>query len=203
MTGLALGAIYVLSALGLSLIFGMLNIVSFAHGAFFMVGAYVGAVGLTHTGSFALAVMSAFAAGYGIGALSERLLVRRLYGQGINYPLLLTFGLAYVLVDVVRMIFGREGTTVATPAVLRGAIDLGFGTFPIYRVFLIVFTACLLSITWFAIERTNWGLIIRARVARFLHFANPWHRRLACLAYHIRPRNRACRPGRNSCRPDP
>jgi branched-chain amino acid transport system permease protein len=79
----------------------MLNIVSFAHGAFFMVGAYVGAVVLTQTGSFALAVISAFAAGYGIGALSERLLVRRLYGQGINYPLLLTFGLAYVLVDIV------------------------------------------------------------------------------------------------------
>ncbi len=162
MTGLALGAIYVLSALGLSLIFGMLNIVSFAHGAFFMVGAYVGAAVLTQTGSFAAAVISAFAAGYVAGALSERLLVRRLYGQGINYPLLLTFGLAYVLVDVVRMIFGREGTTVATPAVLRGAIDLGFGAFPIYRVFLIVFTACILSITWFAVERTNWGLIIRA-----------------------------------------
>ena len=162
MTGLALGAIYVLSALGLSLIFGMLNIVSFAHGAFFMVGAYVGAAVLTQTGSFAAAVISAFAAGYVAGALSERLLVRRLYGQGINYPLLLTFGLAYVLVDVVRMIFGREGTTVATPAVLRGAIDLGFGAFPIYRVFLIVFTGSVLSITWFAIERTNWGLIIRA-----------------------------------------
>jgi branched-chain amino acid transport system permease protein len=162
MTGLALGAIYVLSALGLSLIFGMLNIVSFAHGAFYVVGAYVGAAVLTLTGSFVAAVISAFAAGYVAGALSEWLLVRRLYGQGINYPLLLTFGLAYVLVDVVRMIFGREGTTVATPAVLRGAIDLGFGAFPIYRVFLIVFTACILSITWFAIERTNWGLIIRA-----------------------------------------
>src|SRR5258708_8645522 len=161
MTGLALGAIYVVSARGFSLIFGMLHIVSLAPGAFFMIGAYVGAAVLAQTGSFAAAVISAFAAGYVAGALSERLLVRRLYGQGINYPLLLTFGLAYVLVDVVRMIFGREGTTVATPAVLRGAIDLGFGTFPIYRVFLIVFTACLLSITWFAIERTNWGLIIR------------------------------------------
>lgn len=160
--GLALGSIYVLLAVGLTLIFGLLNVVNFSHGAFYMLGAYMGYVALGLTGSFTLAVLIAALAGAGLGALFERFLIRRLYGKGIDYPLLLTFGAAYVIVDAVRWIFGREGVHVDTPEALATVIDLGFGPLPAYRVFLVVFCAVLMTLLWLLLERTRWGLVIRA-----------------------------------------
>src|SRR6058998_1447468 len=106
-TGLALGAIYVLLAVGLSLIFGMLTVVNFAHGAFFMLGAYVGLLAAEKTGSFWLALLIAPVVVGAIGMLAERWLIRPLYGRGIDYPLLLTFGLAYMMVEGVRILWGK------------------------------------------------------------------------------------------------
>jgi branched-chain amino acid transport system permease protein len=97
-----------------------------------------------------------------IGLLCERFLVRPLYGRGIDYPLLLTFGLSYVLIDVMRFVFGIEGLPSSTPAALRGAVDLGFGHFPLYRLFLIGATAVIVLVLWLFIEKTRYGLIIRA-----------------------------------------
>src|ERR1700752_4730986 len=105
-TGLALGAIYVLFAIGMSLIFGMLTVVNFAHGAFYMLGAYLGLFLLGETGNFWLCLVLAPIGIALLGMLTEWLLIRRLYGRGIDYPLLLTFGLAYVFVEVVRILFG-------------------------------------------------------------------------------------------------
>src|SRR2546430_590134 len=105
-TGLALGAIYVLLAVGLSLIFGMLTVVNFAHGAFFMVGAYVGYSMYQYLPNFWLCLVGVPIATACFGIVVERFLVRRLYGRGIDYPLLLTFGLAYVMVELVRVLFG-------------------------------------------------------------------------------------------------
>jgi len=85
-----------------------------------------------------------------------------LYGRGIDYPLLLTFGLSYVLTDLMRFVFGIEGLPSSTPAALRGAVDLGFGHFPLYRLFLIVATAVIVLALWLFIEKTRYGLIIRA-----------------------------------------
>lgn len=161
-TGLALGAVYVLVAVGLSLIFGLLTIVNFAHGAFFMFGAYAGIWTLEHSGSFLAACAAAILTSGLIGAVSERWLIRPLYGRGIDYPLLLTFGIAYVLVDAARLLFGRQGHSVEIPEILQGGVDLGFGYFPLYRLALIGITLLLLSALWFAIERTRWGLVIRA-----------------------------------------
>src|SRR6266849_6317598 len=90
-TGLALGAIYVLVAVGLSLIFGMLTVVNFAHGAFYMVGAYTGAYLFALTGNFWVSLVITPLVVGSIGLLAERVLVRPLYGRGIDYPLLLTF----------------------------------------------------------------------------------------------------------------
>ena len=101
-TGVALGAVYALLAIGLSLIFGMLTVVNFAHGAFFMMGAFLGVYFLGLTGSFVLGLMIAPLVVGSMGLLAERFLVRPLYGRGIDYPLLLTFGLSYVLIDVAR-----------------------------------------------------------------------------------------------------
>jgi len=162
MTGIALGAVYALLAIGLSLIFGMLTVVNFAHGAFFMVGAFLGVYSMALTGSFWFSLLLVPLATGAIGLVCERFLVRPLYGRGIDYPLLLTFGLSYVMVDVMRAAFGIEGMPSSTPADLRGAVDLGFGHFPLYRLFLIAATAVIVLGLWLFIEKTRYGLIIRA-----------------------------------------
>lgn len=161
-TGIALGALYALLAIGLSLIFGMLTVVNFAHGAFYMVGAFLGVYFLGLTGNFWLSlVMTPLAVG-AIGLITERFLVRPLYGRGIDYPLLLTFGLSYVMIEAMRVLFGIEGVPTSTPVQLRGAVDLGIGFFPLYRLFLIGATAVVILVLWLFIEKTRYGLIIRA-----------------------------------------
>ena len=162
MTGIALGAVYALLALGLSLIFGMLTIVNFAHGAFFMVGAFLGVYFLGVTGSFWFSLLLTPLAVGTLGMVVEKFLVRPLYGRGIDYPLLLTFGLSYVMVEAMRVLFGIEGVPTSTPAALRGAVNLGFGFFPLYRLFLIGATAAVVLGLWLLIEKTRYGLIIRA-----------------------------------------
>ena len=162
LTGLALGAVYALLAIGLSLIFGMLTVVNFAHGAFFMVGAFLGVYFLTVTGSFWFSLVLTPIAVGAIGLLCERFLVRPLYGRGIDYPLLLTFGLSYVLIEAMRVVFGIDGLPTSTPAELRGAVNVGFGMFPLYRLFLIAATAVIVLALWLFIEKTRYGLIIRA-----------------------------------------
>jgi len=160
--GVSLGSIYVLVGVGLSLIFGLLTIVNFAHGALFMVGAYVGTYVFLKTGNFWLCLVAVPLATGFIGLVAERLLIRPLYGRGPDYPLLLTFGLAYVLMDVVRMLFGVQGERFDTPEALQGAVDIGVGMFPLYRLVLIAFTAALMLALWLFIEKTRFGLIIRA-----------------------------------------
>lgn len=161
-TGIALGALYALLAIGLSLIFGMLTVVNFAHGAFYMVGAFLGVYFLSLTGNFWLSLVLTPLAVGALGLLTERFLVRPLYGRGTDYPLLLTFGLSYVLIEAMRVVFGIEGLPSTTPEALRGAVNLGFGYFPKYRLFLIAATAVIVLGLWLFIEKTRYGLIIRA-----------------------------------------
>lgn len=161
-TGLALGSIYVLVGVGLSLVFGLLTIVNFAHGAFFMVGAYVGVFVFARTGNFWICMAVVPLITGAIGLLVERFLVRPLYGRGIDYPLLLTFGLAYVLMDLARMMFGVQGEQFDTPELLQGAVDIGVGMFPLYRLFLIGVTTVVLLALWLFLEKTRFGLIVRA-----------------------------------------
>jgi branched-chain amino acid transport system permease protein len=161
-TGIALGAIYALLALGLSLIFGMLTVVNFAHGAFFMVGAFIGLYFMGLTGNFWFSlVLTPLAVGC-IGLVTERFLVRPLYGRGMDDPLLLTFGLSWVLIEAMRVLFGIEGLPSSTPPELRGAVDLGIGFFPKYRLFLIAATAVVVLALWLFLEKTRYGLIVRA-----------------------------------------
>ncbi len=161
--GLILGSLYVLLALGLSIIFGMLGIINFAHGAFFMLGAYV-AYSLTAyvVPNFWVAlivvplVMAAF------GAACEMIFLRRLYDLPPLYIMLFTFGLMLLLQDVVRMIFGSMGVPFNTPGVLSGAVNLGFMYYPKYRLFLIGVTALTSLGIWLFLTRTRLGSLIRA-----------------------------------------
>ena len=161
-TGLVLGMIFVLLAVGLSLIFGLLTVVNFAHGSFFMLGAYFGFFLLGFTKNFWLALVVAPLMVGAFGLLVERFLIRPLYGRSIDDPLLLTFGLSLVLVEAARLIWGKIGLTFDAPPALAGTVSLGFTYFPAYRIFVIAVTALVLLALWFFLERTDLGLIIRA-----------------------------------------
>ena len=161
-TGLVLGMIYVLLAIGLSLIFGLMTVVNFAHGALFMLGAYFGVFVLTYTRSFWIALIVAPLMVGALGLLMERFLIRRLYGRSPDDPLLLTFGLSLILVEGVKLLWGKIGLTLDPPRALAGAVNLGFMSFPAYRIFLIGVTVAVLIGLYFFLGRTNIGLIIRA-----------------------------------------
>jgi branched-chain amino acid transport system permease protein len=161
-TGLVLGMFFVLLAIGLSLIFGLMTVVNFAHGSLYMLGAYVGFFLLGLTKNFWLSLVIAPLIVGTFGLLIERFLIRRLYGRSADDPLLLTFGLSLILVEAVRLIWGKIGLTFDPPRALGGALNLGFMNFPAYRLFVIGVTAFVLVGLWLFLERTNVGLIIRA-----------------------------------------
>src|SRR5882724_11411918 len=122
--------LFVLLAIGLSLIFGLMTVVNFAHGSLYMLGAYFGFFLLGLTGSFWLSLVIAPLMVGTLGLGVERFMVRRLYGRSIDDPLLLTFGLSLVLIEAVRIIWGKIGLTFDPPRSLMGAVNLGFMTFP-------------------------------------------------------------------------
>jgi branched-chain amino acid transport system permease protein len=161
-TGLVLGGIFVLLAIGLSLIFGLMTVVNFSHGALYMLGAYFGYVLLTRTGSFTVALVLAPALVGAFGLLVERFLIRPLYGRSPDDPLLLTFGLSLVIVETARLIWGKIGLPLDPPTALSGAVNLGFTYFPTYRLFVLAVTAAVLVALWLFLEKTNVGLLIRA-----------------------------------------
>jgi branched-chain amino acid transport system permease protein len=163
LVGLINGSFYALLSLGLSVIFGMLNIVNFAHGALYMMGAFGAYFLLTLFGVnywFAL-LLSPLAIG-AVGALVERLLLRRLTGLDPLYSLLLTFGLALVIQGLFQNYFGASGLPYAMPHALSGAVNVGFMFLPIYRAWVIVFSAVVCFATWFLIEKTRLGAYLRA-----------------------------------------
>ncbi|WP_158813548.1 branched-chain amino acid ABC transporter permease [Methylocapsa sp. S129] len=163
LVGLINGSFYALLSLGLSVIFGMLNIVNFAHGALYMMGAFaayflLNLLGLNYWFALVLAplIVGAF------GALLERVLLRRLAGLDPLYSLLLTFGLALVIQGLFQNFFGSSGLPYAMPSQLTGATNLGFMFLPIYRGWVVVFSAVVCFSTWFLIEKTRLGAYLRA-----------------------------------------
>ena len=161
-TGLVLGGILVLMAIGLSLIFGLMTVVNFAHGALYMLGAYFAFTVLALTKSFWAALILAPLIVGTLGLLIERFLIRRLYGRSPDDPLLLTFGLSLVLVETVKVFWGKLGLTLDSPREMASAVNLGFMNFPVYRLFVIAVTAVVLVGLWLFLEKTNVGLIVRA-----------------------------------------
>jgi branched-chain amino acid transport system permease protein len=159
--GLQIGLVYVLLAIGLSLIFGLMTVVNFAHGAFFMFGAYMGLFMMGLTGNFWVSLVFVPLATGLLGLVVEKYTVRPLYGRDLNYPLLLTFGLQFVMVESVRLIWGTTGFPFDTPSALMGPVNLGFALFPRYRIFVIVVTVIIIFLLWVFLEKTSLGLIIR------------------------------------------
>ena len=161
--GLVNGGFYALLALGLSIIFGMLRIVNFAHGATYMLGAFVAYYGAlyVHLPFFAALFVAPVLVGI-LGLVLETLLLRRLYDVDPLYNLLFTFAVVLMLEDGMRLAAGALGSPYETPALLAGAVNLGFVEYPTYRLFVIVVCALVCGATYFVIERSPLGARIRA-----------------------------------------
>jgi branched-chain amino acid transport system permease protein len=160
--GLSLGAIYAMMASGLSLIFGLMRVVNFAHGSFYMLGAYTLVYLISLIGNFWVCLIAAPIIIGLIGVLIEITGIRPLYGTEEFNPLLLTLGLNYVFVDVIRILFGLGGIGSSVPKGLTGMVNLGFLMFPKYRFFMIVAGAVVLFLVWLFINKTNIGMVVRA-----------------------------------------
>jgi len=161
--GLINGAFYAVLSLGLALIFGLLNIINFSHGAQYMMGAFVAWLLLTYAGAgywVALAVAPVLVAVVGI--IIERTMLSRLYKLDHLYGLLLTFGLALIIEGAFRQLYGISGMPYAVPKELAGGWNLGFMYLPIYRGWVVLASAVLCLGTWFAIEKTKLGAYLRA-----------------------------------------
>jgi len=165
LNGFVYSMLLFLLALGLSLTFGLLRVVNLAHGAFFLIGAYVGLSTWQYTQSFWLAVLVAPLCTAVIGGLLEKLWLQRFYVRNELDQVILTFGFALVFADLMKMIWGKEIRGMPTPAALSGAVDFGSISFPSYRLVLIAVGVGLFLLTWLAIERTRIGALIRASVA--------------------------------------
>lgn len=161
--GLALGSFYVLLSLGLTIIFGMLGVVNFAHGALYMLGAYCAyTLAQVYPGTFWMALILAPLIVGLVGIVMEFTLLRRLYDLPHFYNLLLTFGLMIFIEEFIQIIYSPMGKPFNTPKEFLGSFNLGFMLFPKYRLFILVVTAFLAGGLWLFIGKTKLGAIIRA-----------------------------------------
>jgi len=163
MLGLVNGSFYALLSLGLAIIFGLLRVVNFAHGAFYMLGALAAYLMLTWLGInywFAL-LLGPLVVGL-LGVILERLFLRRLYNLDPLYGLLLTFGFALIAEGLTQQEFGSSGMSYPVPNALSGVVNLGFMVLPIYRLWVIVASLAVCFVTWFVIECTSLGATLRA-----------------------------------------
>jgi branched-chain amino acid transport system permease protein len=161
--GLINGSFYALLSLGLAVIFGLLNIINFSHGAQYMMGAFVAWMLLTYTGInywWALLIVPLVVGASGV--VIERLMISRLYHLDHLYGLLLTFGLALIIQGLFRNQYGVSGLPYSIPAELSGGTNLGFMFLPNYRGWVIVASVVVCFATWFAIEKTRLGAYLRA-----------------------------------------
>jgi branched-chain amino acid transport system permease protein len=161
--GLINGSFYALLSLGLAVIFGMLNIINFAHGTQYMMGAFAAFFLLQYGGlNYWVALVVAPVVVGAAGIVIERLFLQWLYQLDHLYGLLLTFGLALIIEGIFRNYFGSSGLPYRVPALLRGGQNLGFMFLPNYRAWVVVFSLGVCLATWFVIERTKLGAYLRA-----------------------------------------
>ena len=166
--GLINGSFYAMLSLGLAVIFGLLNIINFTHGAQYMMGAFCAwfllnkaVIGDTGIGYWPALIIGPIAVG-AFGMLIERTMLARLYKLDHLYGLLLTFGLALIIQGVFRNEFGSSGLPYQIPAILQGGVNLGFMFLPIYRGWVIIASLIVCLATWYVIERTKLGSYLRA-----------------------------------------
>jgi len=163
--GMVYGMLLFLVSSGLTLVFGMMGILNIAHAAFYMLGAYLAYTTVAATGSFWLSLLVAPIVVGLLGAAVERGLLRRIHRYGHAYELLLTFGLFYMMAEAVRWIWGNYTLQVPTPELLTGSIPLLGSQYPVYRLFILAFSALICLAMAGVLLRTRVGIIIRSAVA--------------------------------------
>jgi branched-chain amino acid transport system permease protein len=162
--GLTLGALLVLVAMGLTIIFGALGVINFAHGAFYMIGAYAAYMAFNSTHSFVLAIVAGAAVALLLGVVIERGLIRYYYKRPHEDQILATFGMGIIIVEAVRAYFGGIAQRVPVPKWGEGAVNLGFLYYPTYRVEVLGIVAAALVVLYVVLYRTRIGLIVRAGI---------------------------------------
>ncbi|MEO8407996.1 MAG: branched-chain amino acid ABC transporter permease [Oxalobacteraceae bacterium] len=170
--GLINGCFYAMLSMGLAIIFGLLNIINFTHGAQFMIAAFLTWIGLTQLPvwlgmedfqiNFWLALIIVPLLVAGLGILIEKTLLKRLYHLDHLYGLLLTFGMALIMQGALRYFYGISGMSYEPPEILSGGVDLGFMFLPVYRGFVVVASFAVCIATWYLFERTKLGAYLRA-----------------------------------------
>jgi len=171
LVGLINGCFYALLSMGLAIIFGLLNIINFAHGAQFMVAAFLAWMGFSQlplllgpefkVNFWAALILAPLIVG-ALAVLLEKTLLKRLYHLDHLYGLLLTFGVALVLEGALRHSYGISGASYDPPDLLKGGVDLGFMYLPIYRGFVVVASLTICAATWYLFEKTKLGALLRA-----------------------------------------
>jgi branched-chain amino acid transport system permease protein len=161
--GLILGLIYVAIAVGLTIIFGMLRLVNFAHGAFYAIGAYAGVVVADRAGFVAGLIVAPLVVA-AFAYVLDRGLLRFFYAKETTAQILVTFGVALIVEEALRLIFGGTTRQLALPDALNGSIALVGLQYPAYRVYLALGIVAIVFAVWYFIQRTNFGLIVRAGV---------------------------------------
>lgn len=171
LVGLINGCFYAMLSMGLAIIFGLLNIINFAHGAQFMVAAFLAWIGFTQLPlllgegfqlNFWVALVLVPLIVASLGILLEKTLLKRLYQLDHLYGLLLTFGVALVLEGIFRHFYGISGVSYEVPALLDGGIELSFMYLPIYRAFVVAASLLICFVTWYLFEKTKLGALLRA-----------------------------------------
>ena len=162
--GLVYGMVLFLVASGLTLIFGLMGVLNFAHGALYMLGAYFSYSMLRGTGNFWLSLLVAPLAVAVVGVFIERVFLRRVHAFGHAHELLLTFGIAYIIEELVKWIWGNEPMSVAIPAALAGSVDFLGLTYPLYRLFILGCSVLVFLLLFAIFFGTRVGIIIRAAV---------------------------------------
>jgi branched-chain amino acid transport system permease protein len=163
MLGLVNGSFYAMLSLGLAVIFGLLNVINFAHGALYMMGAFLAWIGMTHFGMsyWTVLLLAPLLVGL-LGVVIERTMLRWLYKLDHLYGLLLTFGLTLLIEGCFRSFYGVSGQPFEAPESLQGATDLGFMVMPNYRAWVVLASLVVCLATWFVIEKTKLGAYLRA-----------------------------------------
>jgi len=163
LVGLINGSFYALLSLGLAIIFGLLNVVNFSHGALYMTGAFAAWMGMHYLGVpyWGALLLAPLAVGL-LGVVIERTMLRRLYQLDHLYGLLLTFGLTLIIEGLFHHQFGNSGNSYPVPELLQGGSDLGFMFLPRYRAWVVVVSVTVCLASWFVIERTRLGAYLRA-----------------------------------------
>jgi branched-chain amino acid transport system permease protein len=163
LNGLVQGLIYVAIAVGLTIVFGTLRLVNFAHGAFYAIGAYVGLLVAQRYGLVAGFIAAPIAVAF-FAVVLDRVLLRHFYEKDPTSQILVTFGIALVVEESLRLIFGATTQQFPTPAALSGAISLGIIAYPAYRLVFAAGVIVMILAVWLFLERTDYGLIVRAGI---------------------------------------